>query len=397
MRKIIVLFAIVLSLFLGSSYATDFSLDGLSTSALHFIYHGNQFGWTIFFRDTVDISETLVLNWITKSCTKQIRWYYYNPARGQRLWPLDQDSLTLLRSYNASYTNLSIQWWLFLCGGTTYAIYGSILHTLWWQQYYIIAGVNYNFIENAYLPNYLQSMLFAGGQTFGHIFDSRGGIASLFGAWLTITDPGSWTPGWWWWWWGWGGWGGWWWTGWTTIPTFSGLVTSGLMVDTPKIPALQKGCSVTNSPYSAEVTQAFSYSYSMGITTQCPIQAANPGWLVLRKHIAKMISQFAINVLGKDVDPKKKCDFIDLKNESAEFQRYAKISCQLGIMWLYSNGTPNTVFSPNTTLTRAQFGTILSRLLWWNAYNSPTGQWYSAHLTALKENGKETKRNDYVL
>lgn len=48
--------------------------------------------------------------------------------------------------------------------------------------------MNYNFIENAYLPAYVQSMLFAGGQTLGHIFDTRGGIASLFGAGLTIVE-----------------------------------------------------------------------------------------------------------------------------------------------------------------------------------------------------------------
>lgn len=148
------------------------------------------------------------------------------------------------------------------------------------------------------------------------------------------------------------------------IPSFSGLTTSGLIVDTPKVPPLQEACSVANSPYSTEVTQAFSYCYSMGITTQCPIQKANPSGLVFRKHIAKMISQFAINVLGKKPDPKKNCNFTDIKNESTELQRYAKIACQLGLMGLDSRGNPNGVFSPNIILTRAQFGTMLSRLLW---------------------------------
>jgi hypothetical protein len=57
----------------ASSDASNFSLDGLSTSALHFIYHGNQFGGTIFFRDTVPVSETLILNGVTKTCTQQVR------------------------------------------------------------------------------------------------------------------------------------------------------------------------------------------------------------------------------------------------------------------------------------------------------------------------------------
>lgn len=116
------------------------------------------------------------------------------------------------------------------------------------------------------------------------------------------------------------------------IPSFTGLVTSGLMIDTPKIVPLQKSCPVENSPYSVEVTQAFSFSYDMGITSQCPIQNSNPAGLVLRKYAAKMISQLAINVLGKNPDAKKNCNFSDIQNESPEIQRYAKIACQLGIM-----------------------------------------------------------------
>lgn len=104
------------------------------------------------------------------------------------------------------------------------------------------------------------------------------------------------------------------------------------MIDVPTIIPSQKSCSVENSPYSAEVNQAFVFSYTVGITTQCPIQAANPSGLVFRKHAAKMISQFAINVLGKNPDSTKSCNFVDTKNESPELQRYAKTACQLGIM-----------------------------------------------------------------
>jgi hypothetical protein len=100
-------------------------------------------------------------------------------------------------------------------------------------------------------------------------------------------------------------------------------------VDKPIIPSTAATCSVEGSPYSAEVNQAFLFSYSVGITTKCPIQSANPSGLVSRKHAAKMISQFAINVLGKNPDAKKTCNFADIKNESLELQRYAKIACQL--------------------------------------------------------------------
>jgi hypothetical protein len=83
-----------------------------------------------------------------------------------------------------------------------------------------------------------------------------------------------------------------------------------------------------------------------------------------------------------------------MKNETAEYQRYAKIACQLGIMWLDSKWNSNTTFSPDVILTRAQFGTMLSRLLRWEAYNWQPGQWYEAHLKALNENGIMKKIND---
>lgn len=95
---------------------------------------------------------------------------------------------------------------------------------------------------------------------------------------------------------------------------------------------MRQPCTVINSPYSAEVTESFSFAYSMGITSQCPIESANLPGLVLRKHAAKMIAQFAINVLGKKIDATKQCNFIDIKNDSTELQRYMKIACQLGIM-----------------------------------------------------------------
>ncbi|MEI6117850.1 MAG: hypothetical protein WCP92_00935 [bacterium] len=44
------------------------------------------------------------------------------------------------------------------------------------------------------------------------------------------------------------------------------------------------------------------------------------------------------------------------------------------------------------TVTRAQFGTVLSRTLYKDAYNTSTATtWYQRHLEALKEKGIMTK------
>lgn len=71
-----------------------------------------------------------------------------------------------------------------------------------------------------------------------------------------------------------------------------------------------------------------------------------------------MISVFAITFAGLMPDTHKQCTFDDISNQSAEMKFYIKLSCQLGLM-----GIDMAEFDPNTKVTRAQFGTILSRVI----------------------------------
>ena len=136
---------------------------------------------------------------------------------------------------------------------------------------------------------------------------------------------------------------------------------------------------------------AYQRSYSVGITSMSSIQRANMDGTLLRKHAAKMISEYAIKIAGKKPDTTRSCVFTDLATQSDEMQFYMKISCELGLMGLNSDGTPNTVFNPDGEVTRAQFGTMLSRLLYGNAHNTSSGVWYEAHLQALKADAIMTK------
>lgn len=68
---------------------------------------------------------------------------------------------------------------------------------------------------------------------------------------------------------------------------------------------------------------------------------------------------------------------------------FAKTACQLDLMGLQSDGkTVDTKFNPHDQVNRAQFGTILSRLIYGDAYNIYTGEEttfkrYEKHLAAL--------------
>jgi hypothetical protein len=57
------------------------------------------------------------------------------------------------------------------------------------------------------------------------------------------------------------------------------------------------------------------------------------------------------------------CTFTDMQAEDTEMRLYAKIACQLGLMGLDTEGNPTSTFNPNVEVTRAQFGTVLSRAL----------------------------------
>ena len=109
--------------------------------------------------------------------------------------------------------------------------------------------------------------------------------------------------------------------------------------------------------------------------------------------MAKMISQFATVVLKQKPDSKVTCKYPDIGKESKEMQAYIKISCQLHMMGRESDGKKiKKHFDPNDYVDRAQFGTILSRMLRDGKYNTKDSiGWYKLHLQALKKKSIMTK------
>ncbi|MEI6118255.1 MAG: hypothetical protein WCP92_03255 [bacterium] len=79
--------------------------------------------------------------------------------------------------------------------------------------------------------------------------------------------------------------------------------------------------------------------------------------------MAKMIVNFAITLGGLTPNTGKQCTFTDIAHQSAEMKFYIKLSCQLGLM-----GVGIHTFNPTGDITRAEFGTVLSRVLWGTTY-----------------------------
>lgn len=137
--------------------------------------------------------------------------------------------------------------------------------------------------------------------------------------------------------------------------------------------------SFCNANYSTELQQAYNWAYQNWITTQNSIDKANMGWEITRAELAKMISNYAINILWNEINNKNECIFDDISDELDEkYDNWITNSCKLWLMWQNIEK-----FRPNDWVTRAEFGTVLSRVLWWNKNEWGT-TYYENHLKALK-------------
>ena len=138
--------------------------------------------------------------------------------------------------------------------------------------------------------------------------------------------------------------------------------------------------------YSAELQGAYDYAYGIGITTKSSIDDANMLGTLKRVDMAKMMVNYATEVLNKTVDTSKSCSFSDVAKQTEEMQGYMTKACQLGLMGVDANGNANATFNPEGVVTRAQFGTVLSRALYGDANEGGT-PYYAKHLQALKDAG----------
>lgn len=149
--------------------------------------------------------------------------------------------------------------------------------------------------------------------------------------------------------------------------------------------------STTNNENSNTVlpsffTDAYNYAYSKWITTMDSMDKADMNWTLDRIAMAKMIWNYAINALWIQPDTTKSCYFPDVSSTlNTQYDNWVTKACQLGLMW---QGI--TQFRPRDKVSRAEFATVLSRLLNRNSsqlndMNKAT-PYYSKHMQYLKDN-----------
>ena len=158
-------------------------------------------------------------------------------------------------------------------------------------------------------------------------------------------------------------------------------------------------CSVEGTNRSEEEKAAYLYACENDITTIRDIEKARLGDFLTRAEMAKMISVFATKELWMKPNTSKDCSNFanSIASYNQEMKDYMVMSCQLELMWIHTvdyKAIPD--FMPSKRVSRAEFGTVLSRVLWWNKYEWTNSNYYINHLNALKENNIITNINPHI-
>ena len=134
--------------------------------------------------------------------------------------------------------------------------------------------------------------------------------------------------------------------------------------------------SIMGNGYTVEFNNAFQFARQMWITTTNSIEEANMWWKLTRIAMAKMLSQYAINVLWKKPDIRKRANFWDVSQSlDRDYNNWVTLAYQLWIMWVWIDN-----FRPNDNVTRWEFATALSRMLYGLADGNP---YYFTHINKL--------------
>ena len=158
------------------------------------------------------------------------------------------------------------------------------------------------------------------------------------------------------------------------------------------------------STYSPEFQEAYEFAKWNGITTMPTIQKADMNWKLTRIAMAKMLSQYAINVLWKTPDATLNNKFNDVTDKlDLDYDDWVTLAYQLWIMW---QNMPWNNFRPDDEVTRAEFATALSRMLYKTSdwiYKS-TDKYYTNHMSKLvkewiitKDDPKMKELRGYVM
>lgn len=142
------------------------------------------------------------------------------------------------------------------------------------------------------------------------------------------------------------------------------------------------------SSSGTELDTAFAFAKKYELTYAASLDSFGAEKAITRRALAKILALYMKNYKEADAETIRWCArFSDISGETEEDQWYIQQACEYKLMGRNANGKiVAKKFNPGKEVTRAHFATILSRILWWEEYNSTdTIKYYQGHINALKK------------
>ena len=141
--------------------------------------------------------------------------------------------------------------------------------------------------------------------------------------------------------------------------------------------SINQKCEKNPETYSDELVTAYNYAHELWIEDRA-IEEARLYGTITKQELAKIISIWAENELGRTENPDASCNFLDRVDTDGDYVEYVIEACKLWLM-----GTNNSYFDPYRPVTNAIFATTLSRALWWDMHDG-WEPYYAHHIAALQ-------------
>ena len=136
-----------------------------------------------------------------------------------------------------------------------------------------------------------------------------------------------------------------------------------------------------------EQIEAYKWAFKEWITTMDTVEKARLDQKLTRAELAKMMVVYIQKV--KKITPLKTDDpkYSDVDSSLWDLADYIKLAYQYQIMGIDGSWNALNEFNPNGLVTRAEYATVFSRVLFWSKYNQSEWPYYEKHIAALKAAG----------
>ena len=140
--------------------------------------------------------------------------------------------------------------------------------------------------------------------------------------------------------------------------------------------------------FGQEQIDAYKWAHDKGITTMDTVEDARLDQPLTRAELAKMMVVYMVKIANKSPVVTGTVSYPDVKSEElGDLAGYIQLAYQFQIMGIDANGNPIDEFNPNGLVTRWEYATVFSRVLFGSLFNQEWEDFYSKHIAALNAAG----------